>query len=186
MTTLWNILHLRALHHDGSNDSQFILEFGFKIPRYLTGCRCHEFWNAWIRTNPPIYDIDKYFEWTVKIHNAVNTKLNKPQMSLDDAKKIYEVMPIDSVVQLQNTKKPEVKLVQSHNIPKHINVEQTKIPVINLPSNEIKLTNTAYHTPSIEITTPHMINRNTIQRIHPFAATLTGQVLNTATMPRGL
>jgi hypothetical protein len=31
------------------------------------------------------------FAWTVKIHNLINLKLKKPQMSVEDAKKIWEM-----------------------------------------------------------------------------------------------
>lgn len=82
---LWLELHNRAINHDGSNDAKFINEFGKKIPRFMHGCSCNEFWNKWIRANPPNYAQGKYFEWTVKTHNAVNAKLGKPQITLEEA-----------------------------------------------------------------------------------------------------
>lgn len=90
MSQLWKELHTRALQYNGINDSAYIAAFGKKIPRYTAGCSCHEFWKNWIKTNPPIYgQNNEYFEWTVKTHNAVNAKLGKPQISVEDAKTLY-------------------------------------------------------------------------------------------------
>lgn len=86
--SLWEELHTRAFNHNGTNDKRFIDEFSRKIPRFMSGCSCNEFWTKWLRANPPNYAKDKYFEWTVKAHNAVNAKLNKPIISLEDAIKI--------------------------------------------------------------------------------------------------
>jgi hypothetical protein len=82
---LWKELHEHAYAHDGSDDSVFIAKFSKKIPRFLKGCACNEFWKKWIRQHPPTYAKDKYFKWTVETHNAVNTKLKKPQMSYEQA-----------------------------------------------------------------------------------------------------
>ena len=87
MTELWIELHKHALEYTGTNDYAYISKFGKRIPRYTTGCSCQEFWNKWIYLHPP--DYNDYFAWTVKVHNAVNAKLNKPQMSVEDALKIY-------------------------------------------------------------------------------------------------
>ena len=87
---LWDRLHRQAYNYRGNNDSAFIAQFGREIPRFMTGCSCNEFWNRWISKNPPKYGINEYFEWTVKCHNAVNIKLGKPVMSLEDAIKTMQ------------------------------------------------------------------------------------------------
>lgn len=87
---LWNELHRQAYNHNGTDDSAFIAKFGKQIPRFMTGCPCNEFWNKWIKENPPRYGVGEYFEWTVKCHNAVNIKLGKPIMSLEDARKTMQ------------------------------------------------------------------------------------------------
>lgn len=83
---LWHKLHIHAYLHKGGNDSLFIKKFGEEIPRFMTGCPCNEFWKKWIQTNPPNYDQGKYFEWTVKAHNAVNLKLGKRYYSVEEAR----------------------------------------------------------------------------------------------------
>ena len=105
MANLWNELHTRALEfekklgHNGVDELDKLTEhikkeerlylhrFGMKIPRYTKGCKCQEFWNNWYKANPPTFD--KYFEWTVKTHNAVNKKLHKAEISVDEARKIF-------------------------------------------------------------------------------------------------
>ena len=87
MTELWKELHNRALKTE-SNDRVYLRQFARRIPRYTTGCKCREFWNQWIKKNPPVYG-EKYFEWTVKAHNAVNRKLNKPVYTVEEARAFY-------------------------------------------------------------------------------------------------
>lgn len=95
MSALWKELHIRALNFEKKPldetakrlERVYLLKFGQRIPRYTTGCRCKEFWDNWYRSNPPTFE--KYFEWTVKTHNAVNKKLGKPEISVDQARQIY-------------------------------------------------------------------------------------------------
>ena len=87
MSALWKELHERALNFEGKEDRRYLYDFGRKIPRFTAGCKCREFWTIWIRSNPP--DFKNYFAWTVKAHNAVNKKLNKPELTSEEAKKIY-------------------------------------------------------------------------------------------------
>ena len=81
MSNLWKELHTNALTHTGVNNTVFLAAFGQKIPRYIKGCSCQEFWNNWTRVNPATFGSNgEYFAWTVKAHNAVNAKLGKPQI----------------------------------------------------------------------------------------------------------
>ena len=94
MSDLWKELHKRAFNHNQPNDSLYLTTFATRIPKYHN-CNCQEFWNTWIKNNPPSYGTDtngnnKYFEWTIKTHNAVNKKLNKPTVTLEDAIKLYK------------------------------------------------------------------------------------------------
>ena len=90
MSELWKELHIRALTVK-TIDRPYILNFSQRIPRYTRGCKCREFWNNYIKLFPPKYG-DEYFAWTVHAHNAVNKKLGKPWMSIEEAKTIYEPM----------------------------------------------------------------------------------------------
>lgn len=88
--SLWKELHLRAYKHDGSDDHLFIAQFSKKIPRYMKGCSCNEFWTKWKKDHPPVFTRKCYFEWTVRVHNAVNEKLGKPTICLQEAYNIWE------------------------------------------------------------------------------------------------
>lgn len=87
MATLWDQLHLRALHHRGGDDTDFLRGFARKIPNYGGGCFCREHWKIFVLANPPPFDPPLYFEWTVKAHNYINEKLGKPIVSVEDARK---------------------------------------------------------------------------------------------------
>lgn len=85
---LWRELHTRALtYEDGSDDKLFIWHFANKIPRYIRGCACDEFFNKWRAEHPPVFSSrDAYFRWTWELHNAVNAKLGKPEHTLAAAR----------------------------------------------------------------------------------------------------
>ena len=85
MSQLWTEIHTRARNHNGSDDSLFLNTWANKIPNFEAGCKCRSFYTLWKQQHP--VDFTKYFEWTVNLHNAVNTKLHKHQMSLNDALK---------------------------------------------------------------------------------------------------
>lgn len=90
MSKLWKKLHMRALQNKGKSEHKFLMKFENDIPKYTKGCSCNEFWNKWIKENPPIYGHHgEFFAWTVKAHNTVNVKLGKPEMSVSDALKLY-------------------------------------------------------------------------------------------------
>ncbi len=88
MSNLWEELHIRALTVK-DNDHAYLLQFGQRIPRYTRGCKCKEFWNSYIKLFPPKFG-KEYFAWTVHAHNAVNKKLGKPYMTIENARIIYE------------------------------------------------------------------------------------------------
>ena len=87
MSELWKELHIRALNYKGDDDTFFIIYWTDKIPKFTKKCKCKDFWMLWKKNNPPTYD--KYFQWTVDAHNAVNIKLEKPVFNLEEAKKLY-------------------------------------------------------------------------------------------------
>jgi hypothetical protein len=83
---LWKELHVNALRSNGTTDSVFLSNFRQKLLRITGECGCRNFWDTWTRENPPIYSPrEAYFEWTVRVHNAVNQKLNKPIITTEDA-----------------------------------------------------------------------------------------------------
>ena len=83
---LWAEIHLRALDWDPkNNDVAYLRRLAYRLREISQTCECRYFYTKWKEDNPP--DYKKYFEWTVKLHNAVNKKLGKPTMTLANARK---------------------------------------------------------------------------------------------------
>lgn len=85
----WAVLHWTALHADGPEGSttawtSWVSHFLVGLP--CEACRKHatEYW----KTRP--YDASKSaFEWTVHFHNAVNERLGKSRMSVEESRKVW-------------------------------------------------------------------------------------------------
>lgn len=89
---LWVELHRHALHDhvDGTTDKKWLMTWSAKVPKFTKGCACNDHWKKWLATHPPNFATrDTYFEWTVKAHNSVNKRLNKPELTVDQAKALY-------------------------------------------------------------------------------------------------
>lgn len=97
MSELWQELHINAMNYKGNDNRRFLYNFGRKLKKYSANCPCYGFWKKWIKSNPPKYGPNgEYFAWTVKVHNAVNRKLGKSEISLNRAIKIYKRKAIDA------------------------------------------------------------------------------------------
>lgn len=77
----WGRLHKRAL-------------IGRLTPEYLEffstviGCwRCQQHWTSQIKALPP--DWVRAFEWSVRIHNAVNVSTGKPEVTVEAAREFW-------------------------------------------------------------------------------------------------
>lgn len=155
MAELWKELHIHALEFSGLSDYTYILNFGRRIPRYVTGCSCQEFWNKFIIMNPPNYK--NYFEWTVKVHNAVNTKLGKPTMSVEEALKLYT--PLAKIPQSSDAQPLNIRTSNPNintNTPNtNINI-RTSNPNINahIPNSYIQPVNLRISNPNVNTTQP--------------------------------
>ena len=75
--------HWRHLHTSQVDGMQF-LDWLNEIPNQ---CDCRKAFDALLETNPPRFD--DWQRWTWEIHNAVNVKLNKPEVTWDDAAKLW-------------------------------------------------------------------------------------------------
>lgn len=80
---IWDDLHRRALTHEG-DDSAWLRDFELQI---LGGCVCRKQWREDLAAKPP--DFANYFAWTVAAHNAVNARLGKPILTVDEARAIW-------------------------------------------------------------------------------------------------
>ena len=77
------------LLHDGSIKTiEQLTEWELLIPQY--GCSCKRFYAEWKAANPPDFTSpEAFFAWGVRLHNAVNAKLGKPEITIDEAYSIW-------------------------------------------------------------------------------------------------
>jgi hypothetical protein len=77
------------LLHDGSIKTiEQLTEWELLIPQY--GCSCKRFYAEWKAANAPDFSSpEAFFAWGVRLHNAVNAKLGKPEITIDEALSIW-------------------------------------------------------------------------------------------------
>ena len=77
------------LLHDGSIKTiEQLTEWELLIPQY--GCSCKRFYAEWKAANAPDFSSpEAFFAWGVALHNAVNAKLGKPEITIDEALSIW-------------------------------------------------------------------------------------------------
>jgi len=82
---LWEELHT----YKWISEEETKIWFNFFCLRVPCGeCRVH--WSNLISEFPPDFSSqNSFFEWGVEAHNKVNKRLGKPQISLDDAKRLW-------------------------------------------------------------------------------------------------
>jgi hypothetical protein len=91
---LWAELHRWAIAFKGGphEAARWLQEFAGRVPQ--AGCGCRTQWDTDIDRNPPPLDQpEELFEWTVVVHNFVNLKLGKSQVSLQEARDIWSSTP---------------------------------------------------------------------------------------------
>jgi hypothetical protein len=85
----WAELHLYALRHNGKNASGWFNEWRQSIP--FEGCPCEEHLVEYLADNPP--DWHNFFEWTIDLHNAVNSRIGKPLLDVENARLYWANRP---------------------------------------------------------------------------------------------
>ncbi len=77
------------LHRYTGHDPQWVELWEYFIPQ-AGGCGCKENYKTILADYPFDYSSpDAFFVSTVNLHNAVNRKLNKPELSLEEARRIW-------------------------------------------------------------------------------------------------
>jgi hypothetical protein len=84
-SSLWKELHLWALTKEP--DIDWLISWEKKVKAALGICTCYKHWLK-LKEQYPV-DWDNLFEWTVRVHNIVNRKLGKPQMTVAEARELY-------------------------------------------------------------------------------------------------
>lgn len=75
--------------HDGTvKDAESLLKWEAVIPGY--GCKCRKDYLTYKAENPPDFSSEEsLWLWGVALHNWVNAKLGKPELTIDQAKAIW-------------------------------------------------------------------------------------------------
>lgn len=87
----WFVIHVTALkypEYPGDEDKHAYKELFSELWRFIPCKMCANHYKQHlleIPIDPYLVNQKTLFEWTVKLHNAVNTSLGKPIMSLPDA-----------------------------------------------------------------------------------------------------
>ena len=98
---LWLELHRRPVEAaDLGKEPQWLIRFAGRIP--CGDCRKH--WKELLAQSPPDFEAwsaspdgkTSYARWTWTIHNAINAKLNKPQISWEQAVLLHAWQPFVS------------------------------------------------------------------------------------------
>lgn len=79
----WTVLHEQRL-----GTAEWLQRSWF--PLIPQGCGCGSSTGSFIKQCPPRYNSEEdWFAWTVELHNMVNRKLNKPEITLEEAMQIW-------------------------------------------------------------------------------------------------
>lgn len=81
----WAELHLYGVRHRGKNSTGWFNEWKESLP--FDGCPCKEHLDEWISENPP--DWKEFFTWGIDLHNAVNLRIGKPTMDIENARLLW-------------------------------------------------------------------------------------------------
>lgn len=102
---LWSSLHYIALGYPDSPspvDKYNYQNFYESLHTILPCEECATHYKALVqemKITPHLNDKYDLFKWTVNVHNAVNQRLGKPQMSYNDALRLYKPSSNAGVVQ---------------------------------------------------------------------------------------
>jgi hypothetical protein len=78
----------KVLHEYSGCDPQWHFDWEKTIPRY--GCSCRANYDQYKAANPPDFSSpNAYWLWGHNLHNWVNRKLGKPELTVDEALAIW-------------------------------------------------------------------------------------------------
>lgn len=73
-----------ALHQCTTPNAVWLAEWETTIPNY--GCSCRKDYTSYKAENPPDFSSElAFFVWGVKLHNWVNRKLGKAELTIEEA-----------------------------------------------------------------------------------------------------
>ena len=129
---VWTIIHLVGYLYpaDAQEFQKKDVELFYKkIGNLITCGSCRTHYTANIKKTPPVAtDNQTIFNWTVEIHNSVNTALKKGSLSSDEARKIYDEKHKELLRQLTNDLGINlVQMLNSGNLTKNLTIIKNRI-----------------------------------------------------------
>jgi len=85
---VWATMHTLALRSDSLQSIDSFYMFIQSLQELLPCNTCRDDYIKWVKQNGRP-TIGNAFEWSVRLHNYVNSKLNKPQITLEAAKEAW-------------------------------------------------------------------------------------------------
>lgn len=89
----WFAIHSAAASVTSNEDKIHVIKFIKHLQKHFPCGDCRTHFGNYIEKNPLEMtlngSLESLFSWTVNFHNSVNFRLNKPQVSFEDARKIY-------------------------------------------------------------------------------------------------
>jgi len=118
---LWYTLHLYSFNypknpsHATQDEARRLLTEG--VQPLILGPDCRKNYSIYIASHPPsVSSRSSLVQWVVDLHNDVNRRLNKPELTCDEArnKYFYQKHPSPIVSGLTATRVSECGLQRSH------------------------------------------------------------------------
>lgn len=80
--------HWDELHRQAEPTPEWFSGWQARIPNINCDCRRH--WRELVAAKPPDFSSrEAFFAWTVEAHNAVNERLGKPLVTLEEARRLH-------------------------------------------------------------------------------------------------
>ena len=117
--SFWGAIHYAALGAPETLDENhklIYMNFYKSLPQILPCITCGQHFAELLHEipiNPYLNTSERLFEWTVIVHNVVNKRLNKPEISIVDARHKW--------MQLDNIKLTNNENIDTHHISKDSN-----------------------------------------------------------------
>lgn len=89
----WFTIHSMAACISDENEKKCVIKVIRHLQKSFPCGDCRGHFGTYLDKNPPEMtlggSLDSLFVWTVNFHNAVNYRLGKPQVSVEEARKIF-------------------------------------------------------------------------------------------------
>ena len=118
--SFWGAIHYAALGAPDILDEThklIYMNFYKSLPQILPCSACGQHFAELLQEipiNPYLNTSERLFEWTVIAHNVVNKRLNKPELTVSDAKNKW--MQLDTI-KIKSNKNNDIRVLRESHMP---------------------------------------------------------------------